>query len=85
VRAAVADARVHVLVGHPEPDPSNLGGGLLGDVEVNEHVLVVHRSRYRNLQDATAISELIHDCHPDRSQLEIPNYFFPWTLIMYSM
>ena len=42
MRAAVTDARVHVLVGHPEPDPRYLGGSLLGDVEVNVHVLVVY-------------------------------------------
>ena len=59
MRAAVTDARVHVLVGHPEPDPRYLGGSLLGDVEVNVHVLVVYRSRDGNLQDAIAMNKLI--------------------------
>lgn len=59
MRAAIADARVHVLVGHPKPDPCYLGGGLLGDVEVNVHVLVIYRSCDRNLQYAIAMSKLI--------------------------
>lgn len=54
MRATVADAGVHVLVGHPQPDPGDLGGGLLGDVEVHVHVLVVDRSSDRNLQVAMA-------------------------------
>jgi hypothetical protein len=45
---------VHVLVGHPEPDPGDLGGRLLGDVEIHVHVLIVDRSSDRNLQDAMA-------------------------------
>ena len=56
MRTTIADARMHVLVSHPEPDPGDLGGGLLGDIEVHVHVLVVDRSSYRNLQDA------IHAC-----------------------
>ena len=63
MRAAVADAREHVLVGHPEPDPRYLGGSLLGDVEVNVHVLVVYRSRDGNLQDAIAMNKLISVPH----------------------
>jgi len=54
---------VHVLVGHPEPDPPYLGGGLLGDVEVNVHVLVVYCSRDWNLQDAIAMSKLLRIPH----------------------
>lgn len=51
VRAAVADARVHVLVGNPEPDARDLGGRLLGDVEVDVHVLVVDGGSHRDLQN----------------------------------
>ena len=54
MRATIADARMHVLVSHPEPDPGDLGGGFLGNIEVHVHVLVVDRSSYRNLQDAMA-------------------------------
>lgn len=59
MRAAIADARVHVLVGHPKPDPCYLGDGLLGDVEVNVHVLVIYCSCDRNLQYGIAMSKLV--------------------------
>ena len=54
MRATIADARMHVLVSHPEPDPGDLGGGFLGNIEVHVHVLVVDCSSDRNLQDAMA-------------------------------
>ena len=50
--ATVTETRVHVLVGHPQPDTGDLGGRFLGNVEVDVHILVVHGSGHRNLQRA---------------------------------